>query len=197
MTLLRSKFIGEFNAEEYMVTPAYNTDAPVNEANALDVAADLAVYWGPILAALAGIQVPPFVWTLLRLSTIDFLDGSETELIEVPLGIPGTQPGDGLPAFCSALLSLPVIGNSRSARMFVPCLGEMNSNGNDWTGPTQGNLATAADLWALIFPGGISGQTFTPGMWSTANLAFYPTGGDGFVDVETSHQVRRKVGRGS
>lgn len=196
MPIIRSRWIGEFGADVFMVTPAYRTDENVTDLNAIDAADDLIEHWTGIFSAIVSLQPPPWVWTVLEIANINNITGVETKRVERSIGAVGTGAGGQLPSFTAALWSLPVASNPRNAKMFMPGFSEIDTTDQQWDAGQIASFMVAANVWATEFVGTLTGITFTPGMWSNTNKVFHDALGVSIVESFVSHQVRRKVGRG-
>ncbi len=194
--IVRLNFKGLFGVDNYQIGPAYETSADVNGSNVDDVIIDILAIWGPILAGMAGIQVPPWIWTLLEVLRIDELDGSETFVGSSSLSIPGVRGGTPMPAFNAAMMGLRVLDNPRTAKLFVPAVSEDDSNGQVFNVAYTTILSALASSWTVPIPDVIGGVAMTPGMWSPTLLEFFVNVGESFIKTAVTHQIRRKVGVG-
>ena len=197
MPAYRFQLEGAWNGSDvFMITPAYDVEPGITFLEVAAVLDEFFVHWEPMLTNLTGTQMVNWEWLRIILKRIDEITGSETELGQKEISIQGTETGQPLPAFVAAYVNLPVIGNPRSARLFLPGFGEDSSSGEFWSPGTQILLLNFITQWGIDFIGGVTGKLFKAGMWSFVQKVFFdrlPLGG---CDVLASHMVTRKVGRG-
>jgi hypothetical protein len=197
MTVFRLHLVGVRDGTDVsLVTPAFESDIPLTILDGPAVAQDLRDKFQGALTDLTVFQPDDFLWTVARAFIIDQLDGSEQLVGEADINLPGQQSALAAVAFDAVFAALPCIGIPRSAKMFLPALMRGDSQGQVWSAALLTEAFQFAATWVAPFVGGLTGATFTSGVWSTALLNFFVAQGFQTVGQAISHRVTRRVGRG-
>lgn len=103
-----------------------------------------------------------------------------------------SQAADQLPRGVAGLVQLWTEDADVQGKKYLPGFTEGNiEDGLFAAGPITSLLAFAAD-WYLPFVGAASGATFTPGVWSVANTAFFAGVDHVATSTIAAYQRRRK-----
>lgn len=103
-----------------------------------------------------------------------------------------SQVAEYLPKGVAGLINAATTNPDVQGKKYIGGFAETaTADGRFEVGPVNALLAFGAD-WVLGFTGGVSGATWTPGVWSPTDLALYVM--DGLISVSTipAYQRRRK-----